>query len=80
MRLPDFAVSWALRGSPWEGWQVVEANKHSQDAWPLGFNRTKIIEPRRFYKEMTLEVATGDRQQNAEQRMRHVLYTKQSHI
>lgn len=66
MRPLDFVACWALRGSTWKGWQVAEASKHSQDSWALGFNITKIIEPWSFHKEMTLEVAAGDRQKNAE--------------
>lgn len=45
---------------------MAEANKHSQDSRALGFNVTKVIEPWSFHKEMTLEVAPGDRQKNAE--------------
>lgn len=66
MRPPDFVAGSALRGSTWEGWQVAEANKHSQDSWALDFSITKVIEPWSFHKEMTLEVAPGDRQKNAE--------------
>lgn len=63
LETPDFTVAWTPGRSTWEGLGAAEASKHSRDSrGPLVFNITKAIESLSFHKQMTLEVATGDRQ------------------